>query len=219
MALEAVIFDAEGVVVDTEPIWDEGQRLFLARRGIAYDREKVKPLLTGRSLIEGTRLLADLFALEGPPAELAEERAEIVRDLMADVQLVPGFSEFFSAVRGRFQTCVATAMAEELFDVVDRKLGIRDLFAGRVYTLSDVGQRAKPDPALFLFASAQLEVPPPRCVVIEDSPLGIEAAHRAGIRVVGLATTYRAESLGGSDLVADGYSDLDPDRLEALVAG
>lgn len=218
MALEAIIFDAEGVVVDTEAVWDEGQRVFFERRGIEYDRERVKPLLTGRSLIVGTQVLADLFELRGDPDELAEERAEIVRGLMKEVRLVPGFSSFFSEVRDMYRTCVATAMAEELFEIVDRQLGIRELFGGRVYTLSDVEQRSKPDPALFLYAAGQLGTPPGRCVVIEDSPLGIEAAHRAGIRVVGLATTYGKESLMTSDLVVEGYSELEPAGLEALVA-
>lgn len=211
--IEAVIFDAEGVIVDTEHAWDEGQRIFLARRGIEYERDRVKAMLTGRSLEDGTRVLKDLFGLDGEPADLARERVEIVRERMSEVGFVPGFVSFFERLGNRYRTCVATAMTEELFDVVDASLHVRELFDGRVYTLADVGSRSKPDPALFLFAASRIEVPPSSCLVIEDSPYGIDAARHAGMRVVGLTTTYGRETLSHADAVVASFDELDLDRL------
>ncbi|HEX8688667.1 MAG TPA: HAD family phosphatase, partial [Solirubrobacterales bacterium] len=170
MQLEAIVFDAEGVIIDTETVWDEGQRIFLARRGIEYEREEVKVLLTGRSLSDGARTLKQLYGIPGEPEELARERADIVRELMSTVDFVPGFEPFYERIRNEYRTCVATAMADDLFDIVDRRLGIRRLFDDRVFMLSDVGFRSKPDPALFLHAATQIETPPTACVVIEDSP-------------------------------------------------
>lgn len=209
MGLEAIVFDAEGVVIDTEAIWDEGQRKFLAGFGIEYDRERVKPMLTGRSLLDGTRTLVDLYELPGDPETLARQRAEMVRRLMTTVDYIPGFTEFFARIRDDYRTCVATAMAPELFEPVDRSLELRRLFDGHVYTLADVGQRSKPDPALFLFAASRIETPPARCVVIEDSPHGVTAARRAGMPVVGLATTYAPEALADANLVISAYEELD----------
>jgi beta-phosphoglucomutase len=210
---EAIIFDAEGVVIDTEAVWDEGQRIFLDRRRIDYDRGRIKPMLTGRSLEDGTRFLMEHFDLEGEVGELARERADIVRALMATVQFVPGFLEFFAQVRGPYETGVATAMAEELFEIVDSKLRIRELFERHVYTLVDVGQKSKPDPDLFLFAASKLGVSPEACIVIEDSPHGVEASRRAGMSVIGLATTYEPKLLADADLVVESFAELDPGCL------
>lgn len=217
MGIEAIVFDAEGVIIDTETIWDEGQRVFLARHGIGYDRESVKPQLTGRSLEEGTAVLVELYGLEGDLADLARERADIVRGLMEETSFIPGFREFFESVRDAYRTCVATAMAEDLFAIVDARLGVRQMFGGRVYTLSEVENRAKPDPALFLLAASRLETPTDRCLVIEDSPHGITAAQRAGMHVVGLATTYRPDALAAADLVVSAFEELDPSALKRVA--
>lgn len=214
--VEAIVFDAEGVIIDTEPVWDEGQRAFLVRRGISYDRDRVKSLLTGRSLLEGTEVLMDMYDIGGDPAELARERADLVRHLMTEVDFIPGFPRFFDRVRKRYGTCVATAMDADLFEVVDRSLGIRRLFEDRVYTLEDVQHRSKPDPSLFLFAASSLDTPPSKCCVIEDSPLGVEAAHGAGMRVIGLATTYAPDVLAAADRVVASYEEID---AGALISG
>jgi beta-phosphoglucomutase len=219
VTLEAIVFDAEGVIIDTETIWDEGQRVFLGRRGIEYDRALVKPMLTGRSLKDGAATLAELYGIPGDPEELARERADIVRDLMPGVEFIPGFREFFDSVRERYRTCVATAMADDLFELVDRNLGLRDLFGGHVYMLSDVGHRSKPDPALFLFAAAKIETPPQACLVIEDSPHGVEAAHRAGMWVVGLATTYEPEALAGANEVVRTFAEIDLAARRSFLDG
>lgn len=98
--IEALIFDAEGVVLDSEPAWDEAQREFLRRRGHRYDRDRIKPLLSGRSLAEGTSILKREYGLSGEPAELARERLEIVARLLARrLPFVPGFQAFLERVR------------------------------------------------------------------------------------------------------------------------
>ncbi len=139
------------------------------------------------------------------------ERLEIIGGMFArEVRFTDGFEEFFEEkVRGRYPTCIATSMPEELFAVADRRLGISRFFGDRVYFPSHVGGRAKPAPDLFLYAAAQLGAPPERCLVIEDSPRGIEAARRAGMRVVGLATTHGREMLGEASFVAGSFTEIE----------
>lgn len=217
--LHAVIFDAEGVVVDTEGAWDQAQREFLRNRGVAYDRDKVKHLLTGRSGAQGIRVLVDLYGLEGDPRELEHERRELMRGHLSErVSFVDGFLDFYRETSRRYATALATAMDLDLFAVVDASLRLRELFNGQVTTLDQVDHRAKPDPDLFLLAARNLKVPPARCAVIEDAPLGVEAAKRAGMVAVGLATTYRPELLGKADLVAENYAGIELDHLERLAA-
>jgi beta-phosphoglucomutase len=215
--LELVIFDAEGVIVDTEGAWDLAQRDLLARRGRVYDRETVKPLLTGRSGAEGARILVEHFHLDDDPGALETERRELVHQHLAEeVHFIPGFERFHAAVATRFRTCVATAMNLELLANVDRRLDLSGRFDGHLFRLDRPELRAKPHPDLFLHAATSMGVAPDRCLVLEDAPLGIEAARRAGMRTIGLATTYRRDALLAADRVVAGYAELDAADLEAV---
>ena len=208
--IEAILFDAEGVVVDTESLWDQGQAELLRRRGLAYDRERVKHLLSGTSLVEGARILQQAYGLSGDVAALARERMDILKDLFErGVTFVRGFQAFFERVRRRYKTCIATALDESLLRIVDRRLGLHELFDGRIFTLSDVDHRSKPDPALFRFAAEQLGVPPQQCLVIEDAPRGVEAAKRAGMACVALTTTYDPSRLQQADAIAASFAEIE----------
>jgi beta-phosphoglucomutase len=215
--IDSIIFDADGVVIDTEEIWDREQEEFLRRRGFVYDRPRIKPLMTGTSLLDGAMVLAREYGFPGDPQSLARERLEIVHDLYErDVKFMDGFLEFFDRVRGRNKTCVATAMPREVLEIADRRLGLSELFGGHLYCIADVGNRAKPDPDLFLYAARQLGSGPESCVVIEDSPLGVEAARRAEMKSIGLARTYDRQTLRAADLVVDSFSEIDLDRAIGL---
>lgn len=205
-----IVFDAEGVIVDTEPLWDRAQAELLARYGVVYERDRVKHLLTGRSGAEGARVLKDVYALSPSPEALEAERKSIMeRELRAGAPFVPGFRSFFEKVRDRYATCVATSMDLDLLDAVRVGLGLDELFPGRIFTLADVGFVSKPNPDLFLFAARAIGIPPARCVVLEDSPYGIEAAARAGMRSVGITTTYGPDRLAAADVVVGSYPELE----------
>ena len=208
-AFEAIVFDAEGVVIDTEPLWDEAQKLLLERRGVQYDRGRVKHLIAGKSVLEGIAVIQREFKIPGDPMALAAERGNDMRRLIADrLQFVPGFEEFFARVDKAYKTCIATSMPVELLDIVNRRLHLPTLFGDRIFSISDVGNRSKPEPDLFLFAARKLSVAPDRCLVIEDSPNGIEAARRAGMYCIGLATTFSRELLTGATAIASSYEEI-----------
>jgi len=209
--IEAILFDCDGVVLDSETIWDRCETEFLRRRGIAFDLERTKPLITGLSQRAGVLLLQEQYGIAGDVDELVRERLEIIREMFArEVRFTAGFPEFFEEkVRGRYATCIATSMPEELFAVADRRLGISRFFGDRVYFPSHVGGRAKPAPDIFLYAAAQLGAPPDRCLVLEDSPRGIEAARRAGMTVIGLATTHEKPVLAGADRVVASFAEIE----------
>lgn len=208
--IEAILFDCDGVVLDSETVWDRCETEFLRRRGIAFDIERTKPLITGLGQRAGVLLLQEQYGVEGDPDDLVRERLEIIRGLFErEVRFTAGFPEFYEEkVRGRYATCIATSMPEELFTVADRRLGISRFFGGRVYFPSHVGGRAKPEPDIFLYAAAQLGAPPDRCLVLEDSPRGIEAARRAGMTVIGLATTHEKPMLAGADRVVSSFAEI-----------
>jgi beta-phosphoglucomutase-like phosphatase (HAD superfamily) len=208
--IDAILFDCDGVVLDSETIWDHCETEFLRRRGIAFDIARTKPLITGLGQRAGVLLLQEQYGIAGDPDALVRERLEIIRELFEkEVRFTEGFPEFYEEkVRGRYATCIATSMPEELFAVADRRLGISRFFEGRVYFPTHVGGRAKPAPDIFLYAAAQLGVPPERCLVIEDSPRGLEAARHAGMAVIGLATTHGPELLGEADRVVSSFAEI-----------
>jgi beta-phosphoglucomutase-like phosphatase (HAD superfamily) len=212
MTLAAVIFDCDGVVLDSETVWDRCETAFLARRGIAFDAPRTKPLITGLGQRDGVLVLQQQYGIPGDPDALVAERLAIIAEMFArEVRYTEGFADFFeSRIRGRFATCIATSMPRELFAVADEKLGIAHFFGERIYFPSDVGGRAKPAPDLFLHAAAKLGTPPERCLVIEDSPRGLEAARRAGMLSVGLATTHEPEMLvaAGADRVVSSFAEI-----------
>jgi HAD superfamily hydrolase (TIGR01509 family) len=209
MPIDTIIFDAEGVIVDTEAVWDHGSTELLRRRGKVYDSKRTKPLLTGRSLPEGIRVMQEQYGFDGDAEACARERLEIVRGLFEQVELMPGFLTFHARVHGRFKIAVATAMHEELLTPLDRRLGLSGLFDGHVYHLAHVGGRSKPNPDLFLYAAERLGSQPSSCLVLEDAPYGIEAARRAGMACIGLATTYPPDLLAAADRVVSSFDEIE----------
>ncbi|MER0202569.1 MAG: HAD family phosphatase [Nitrosomonas sp.] len=208
--IDTIIFDAEGIVIDTETIWDKGQAIFLQRRGFVYDRERIKPLLTGRTLAEGVEVMRQAYRFDGDTEALARERADIVRELFIhETAFIEGFLPFYESVRNRYKTCVATAMDQNLLKLVDQHLNLSALFENRIYTLDKVGYRSKPNPDIFLYAAQQLGSAPEHCVVIEDAPHGIDAAKSAGMCCIAISTTYDPGKLQKADFVVNAYAEID----------
>jgi beta-phosphoglucomutase-like phosphatase (HAD superfamily) len=208
--IDTIIFDADGVIVDTEDLWDLASTEFLGRRDVAYVRDDLKHLLTGRSVVEGVRVMQAMYGFGGDPESLAEERMAIVEGLLCRrAAFVRGFPEFFASVRDRYKTCVATAMPVRLLAVVDRCLGLEGLFDGRVYSVQGAGCRSKPHPDIFLLAADLLGSLPETCLVIEDAPYGIAAAKAAGMACVALTTTYGPDRLMGADRIASSFAEID----------
>lgn len=208
--IDTIIFDAEGIVIDTETIWDKGQAIFLQRRGFVYDRERIKPLLTGRTLAEGVEVMRQAYRFDGDTEALARERADIVRELFIhETAFIEGFLPFYESVRNRYKTCVATAMDQDLLKLVDQHLNLSALFENRIFTLDKVGYRSKPNPDIFLYAAQQLGSAPEHCVVIEDAPHGIDAAKSAGMCCIAISTTYDPGKLQKADFVVKAYAEID----------
>jgi beta-phosphoglucomutase len=217
--IDTIIFDGEGIVIDTEAIWDKGQEIFLRRRGFVYDRERIKPLLTGRTLAEGVEVMKQEYQFEGDTETLARERADIVRDLFAhEACFIEGFLEFYETIHTKYKTCIATAMDQDLLLLVNQRLNLSALFENRIYTLANVGYRSKPNPDIFLYAAQQLHSSPKNCIVIEDAPHGIDAAKSAGMGCIAISTTYTPDKLQKADIVVNAYSEIDLESVDKYIS-
>jgi HAD superfamily hydrolase (TIGR01509 family) len=129
------------------------------------------------------------------------------------VAFIDGFLAFHAVVSARgLARCVATASDPVLLAIAKERLDLDSLFPDGIFTIAQVENRSKPDPAIYRFAVAQLGVPPSECLAIEDAPDGITAAKAAGVRCIGIATTVAAHHLRAADAVVSSFAEIDLDH-------
>jgi FGGY-family pentulose kinase/HAD superfamily hydrolase (TIGR01509 family) len=214
---ELVIFDCDGVLVDSEPISIEVLLALIAEAGgevseaIAYER------FLGRSMATINGMLRDEFGLVVTDSHLDGMRAAIYQRFRSDLKPIPGIAEALARIGGK--RCVASSSQLERIRLSLEITGLRDFFEPHIFSASMVA-RGKPAPDLFLHVAREMGVAPENCTVIEDSPAGIAAAKHAGMRVFAFAGGSHAERAGllaafeamQPDLVFDDMRNL-PDLL------
>ncbi len=207
--LDAVIFDADGVIFDSEKLWDIGDGQFMASRGVNNINEEIKAKLAGTSLIDGTTLLLSSHGVIENFELAAQERLKIMESLYAEqIEYMDGFIPFFNWLKStRLKTAVATSMSKKLFPFVNDKTGFMELFTGNVFSVSDV-QNAKPSPDIYIHAAKSIHVNPGNCLVIEDAPNGIKSAKFAGMFCIGISTTFQPQYLQEADLICNTFQEI-----------
>ncbi|MGQ0553730.1 MAG: HAD family hydrolase [Planctomycetota bacterium] len=219
MSFEAVIFDMDGVLVDSEPMHFRTTNLVLGRRGQAIDAAFYEPC-TGMAELAFFELLVSRLSLTESAEALARERvAESLRVLTEDVLLpMDGALECLLSLRleGRRLALASSATRSQVALVVER-LGLNSTLP--VTVSADDVLRAKPAPDLFLLAAKRLGTAPERCLVVEDAVLGVKAARAAGMQAVALVTGVRDgrphREAGALDCLRS-LRELDAARLERL---
>jgi HAD superfamily hydrolase (TIGR01509 family) len=181
--VDAVIFDMDGVLVDTEHLWDEVREALTEEWGGRYTPEAQEAMM-GMSSLEWSRYLHETVGLREPPEVI---NAEVVQRMLAryeaDLPVVPGAVEAVTQIaeQGR-RLALASSSNRELIAAVLRQLGLTALFD--VTVSSEEVPRGKPAPDVYLEAARRLGVEPAHCAAVEDSASGIRAAHAAGMRVI-----------------------------------
>ena len=208
--IEGIIFDAEGVVVNTEVLWDRSQQILLEKRGYAYDKEYLKPRMAGQTLKQGAQLMIDYYDIAESVEEMTADRKRIINELFDnEITFMDGFSSFIEVVcDSDLKIAVATAMKKDLMIKVEKQLDLREFFNNHIYFIEDVGNRSKPEPDVFLHAAEKIGIHPSKCVVIEDAPHGIDAANRAGMTSIGIATTFKKDQLTRADFAGNNFTEI-----------
>lgn len=178
--LELIIFDCDGVLVDSEPIAISVLVDALAAQGIAVTADEAYRDYLGRSL---TTVSASLLASHGQPLEdatLLAMRENLYAAYRQRLNANPGLPAILDQLD--LPICVASSSHAERIHLSLEVTGLLPWFEGRVFSAGEVAN-GKPEPDLFLHTAAAMGVAPAHCLVIEDSPVGIEAARRAGMAV------------------------------------
>lgn len=224
-ALQAVFFDFDGVIADSEPLHLRAYQSVLQADGIDLNKTEYYARYLGYDdvgLFEALAKDRHLVLTDEKIQQWVEMKAAIVEDtLKSDSILFAGTVECVKMFAERVPLAVASGALEPEIEIVLEHAGIRQYFAA-IASASD-GVRGKPAPDLYLLAIAKLQgrLPDPfypgSCIAIEDSHWGLEAARRAGLRCVAVTHTYPAAELEKADLIVDALSELTLSKIEDLM--
>lgn len=199
--MKAVIFDMDGVLVDSEPIHFAVTRQILARAGVVMTEEMAREFV-GRSVRDFLQEAARRWGLLGTQADYeAEYDAAFLQAVAHPLAPRNGARWLIDEVRRRgCRVGLASTSKRAWIRAILRAAGLEGGFDTVVG--GDMVEHVKPAPDIYILAAARLTLPPASCIAVEDSPLGIRAARAAGMRVVGLATPLvDARALDGADVV------------------
>jgi len=208
-AIEAVVFDLDGVLVDSEHVWDEVREELARERGGRW-HERAQADMMGMSSIEWSRYMHEVVGLTESPEQINDE---VVRRMLAryerELPLVEGAVEAVARVASSFRLALASSSNRPLIDAVLDVSGLGRLFEATAS--SEEVARGKPAPDVFLEAARRLGLAPAACATVEDSGNGIRAAHAAGMRVVAIPNRRYPppeDALALADVVLDSIADL-----------
>ena len=212
----AVIFDMDGVLIDsTEYIWESFRQL-LKPYGIKVTDELIKECL-GRSLKDQLKLWEEKFSVKLPAlSEFAHKAAVIQIEMMKESVVEKELTFLLDDLeKNHFKLAIGTSSEKTRADQILDLLGVKKYFDA-IITADDVAEH-KPNPHVHLEAAKRIKVSPRYCVVIEDAATGIEAARRAGMKSIGYITKYNSpEDLKDADLLIKSFSELSVKKIKGL---
>ena len=210
--LRAVIFDMDGVIVDSMYLHHSAAEEVLNEAGASVTKEGLKKFDTTRSLDAFRKILKGKS--EAEVSGLVDRKYARLFERTRGIKPIRGFPEFFSKVAGKYPVAVVSSSTAGFVKHILKELGILGKFS-TVIGAEDV-KSGKPDPEGYLKAAKALKANPADCLVVEDSIYGVMAAKRAGMKVIAVTNTYERNFLLDADLAVDSLAELDVKNLEAL---
>ena len=225
-ALQAIVFDFDGVIANSEPLHLRAFQRTLEGDGLALTAEDYYARYLGYDDVGLLQALARdrrIPLTDGEIAGLVAKKGTALQALLhADAVLFPGAADFIRTAAGHVPIAIASgALRHEILEILNAA-DLTHLFA-TIVASGDTPQ-SKPSPAPYLLAFDRLrlessrDIDPRRCVAIEDSRWGLESARGAGLRCVGVTTSYPAAELPGAELVVGGLDELTVPTLDRLCA-
>jgi HAD superfamily hydrolase (TIGR01509 family) len=214
--IEAVVFDLDGLLLDTEQVWDEVREGITRERGGRW-HERAQADMMGMSSTEWSRYMHDVLGLSEPPEQLNRLVVERMQGRYRErLPVIDGAVEAVRRIGARWPLGLASSSNRPLIDAALSGMGIGELF--RATVSSEEVERGKPAPDVYLETAHRLGVEPANAVAIEDSGSGIGSARDAGMRVVAIPNPHfppPEDVLADADLVLDGLAELTTDAVES----
>jgi HAD superfamily hydrolase (TIGR01509 family) len=214
VTVDAVVFDLDGVIVDSEHVWDEARRQLAREHGAPWPERASRDMM-GMSSPEWSAYMRDVVGISAEPEEIS---AEVVRRLEAtyreQLPLVPGAAEAVERIAARWPLGLASSSNRELIDLALELSGLARCF--RATVSSEEVARGKPAPDVYLEAARRLSVDPAACAAVEDSENGILSAKAAGMRVIAVPNPVYPpddEALAAADVLLDSIGLLEPRHI------
>jgi HAD superfamily hydrolase (TIGR01509 family) len=215
--IAAVVFDLDGVIVDSEQVWDEVRERYTRESGGTYTETATRDMM-GMSAPEWSCYMAEELHVPGTPEEINAAVVERMLERYGEAPpFIPGAVDAVRTIAARWPAAIASSSNPELIEVVLRVSGLAEVI--RVAVSSQEVPRGKPAPDVYLEAARRLGVDPRACAAVEDSHNGIRSAHAAGMKVVAVPNPHfppDAEALVLADAVVPSTSELSPELLDSL---
>jgi HAD superfamily hydrolase (TIGR01509 family) len=215
--IAAVIFDLDGVLVDSEAVWDDVRKSFTEENGGRWHENAQRDMM-GMSSVEWSTYVRDRLGVKMEPERISQAVAERVAEVYNErLPLLPGAVESVRALAAEWPLGLASSSNRHVIDLVLELAGIEDDFEATVSS-EEIGA-GKPAPDVYLEAAKRLRADPAGCAAIEDSTNGIRSAHAAGMAVIAVPNRDfppAPEALELADLVLDSLEDLRPAQVRAL---
>jgi HAD superfamily hydrolase (TIGR01509 family) len=209
--IDAVVFDLDGILVQSEELWDQARRELAAEHDIDWPDDATDAMM-GMSSKEWSKYVHDEVGVPDPPEEINRKVLAWVEDrYRKDLPWIPGAREAVKRMAARFQLGMATSSNREIIDLVMEVGGFEDLIG--VTVSSEEVERGKPAPDVYIEVMKRMGVDPERTAAIEDSTNGLLSAHNAGMRVIAIpndAHPPAEKGLTKADVVLDSIEDLEP---------
>jgi HAD superfamily hydrolase (TIGR01509 family) len=216
--IDGVVFDLDGLLLDSEQVWDAAREDLAKERGGRWHEHAQRDMM-GMSSPEWSRYMHEVIGLPEPPEEI---NAEVVRRLerryREHLPMIPGAQAAVQRLADRWPLALASSSNRELIDLALDLMGVADRFEATVS--SEEVAHGKPAPDVYLEAARRLKVDPTRAAAIEDSHNGIRAAKAAGMRVIAIPNEHfppDEEALAQADVILNSLDELGPDTVSGAV--
>lgn len=213
----AILFDMDGVIVDSNPYHKTALREFCMQHGYTLSEEELRAKIYGRTNRDWIRNVFGALPDEIIKKYADEKEAIYRRHFEQDIKPVTGLPGFLELLdREKISRAIATSAPRINVDFTLSKTALTDFFP--VILDESFVLNGKPDPEIYLKSAEALGYRPQDCIVIEDSLSGLEAGKRAGARVIAISTTHTASELSHADLIIDNFVGLEISQLSSLLA-
>jgi HAD superfamily hydrolase (TIGR01509 family) len=214
--IEAVVFDLDGVLVQSEELWDAARRELAGEHGVGWPDDATDAMM-GMSSKEWSRYMHDEVGVPDPPEEINRKvLAWVEKRYREDLPWIPGAREAVRRIGERFPLGLATSSNREIIDIVVEVGGFEDLL--KVTVSSEEVERGKPAPDVYLEATRRMGVDPGATAAVEDSTNGLLAAKAAGMRVIAIpndAHPPAEKGLAVADAVLDSIDELTAEAIRS----